>query len=169
MNSIFDSDILTFVMSTKSEVDVKCQCGQTFKATVWQSVNATASPNLCQMILDGAMNMVTCPSCGMRFHVEIPFLYHDLEGREWIWVYPVEYQKESFQLYSKVHKMWEEIKQSMPPNIRRRFEKEYKVTILFGMDALVYYLKSKVAGQPRSDKQGDSEGNSPDDDRSGNQ
>lgn len=141
-------------MSTKSEVDVKCQCGQTFKATVWQSVNATASPDLRKMILDGTMNMVACPACGMRFHVEIPFLYHDLERREWIWVYPLEYQKEGFQLYRKIHKMWDEIKQSMPLGIRKKFEEEYKVTILFGMDALVYYLKSKDAHQPKGGNQG---------------
>lgn len=41
--------------------------------------------------------------------------------------------------------MWEEIKRSLPTDVRKRFENEYKVTILFGMDALVYYLKSKEA------------------------
>lgn len=91
------------------------------------------------------MNMVTCPDCGARFHVEIPFLYHDLEAREWIWVYPLAYQKQSFDVSRRVHQMWEEIKQSLPADVRRRFEHEYRVTILFGMDALVYYLKSKQA------------------------
>ncbi len=149
--------ICFFGMSTRSEIDVKCQCGETFKATVWQSVNATASPDLRKMILDGNMNMVTCPGCGTRFHVEIPFLYHDLEAKEWIWVYPVSYEKQSFDVYRKVHQMWEEIKQSMPLEIRKRFAQEYKVTVLFGMDALVYYLQSKEKEQQKDGSEDDNQ------------
>ncbi len=130
-------------MSTRSRINVTCECGQSFEAEVWQSVNATASPELKDEILKGAMNVVTCPTCGRRFHIEIPFLYHDLDGREWIWVYPLSYEKEGFSVYQKVHEMWENLKRSVPPGVRERFEKEYKVTVLFGMDALVHYLQSK--------------------------
>jgi len=133
-------------MSTRSKIDVTCECGEAFKADVWQSVNVTASPELRDEILNGQMNVVTCPGCGRRFHVEIPFLYHDLEKREWIWVYPLSYEKNGFEVYQKVHEMWEDLKRSMPPKVRERFEKEYKVTVLFGMDALVYYLRSQANG-----------------------
>ncbi len=133
-------------MSTRSKIDVRCECGETFKADIWQSVNVTASPELRDQILNGEMNVVTCPACSRRFHVEIPFLYHDLEGREWIWIYPLSYEKDAFSIYQKVHEMWEDVKRSVPMKIKERFEKEYRVTVLFGMDALVRYLRSKGDG-----------------------
>jgi hypothetical protein len=123
------------------ESDVTCACGHHFKAWLWQSANVTTSPELLQLILDGEMNMAKCPSCGSKFHVEVPFLYHDMDGKEWIWVYPLGYEKESGTVYQKVHEMWENLKGSMPPDVRECFETEYKVVVIFGMDALLNYLR----------------------------
>jgi hypothetical protein len=130
-------------VSIGAEMDVTCACGHPFKAWLWQSANVTASPELRQRILAGEMNVVKCPSCGRTFHVELPFLYHDLGARQWIWVYPVEYEKESGSVHAKVGEMWEELKKKLPPAIRETFETEYVVLVVFGMDALVYYLKGK--------------------------
>jgi hypothetical protein len=92
------------------------------------------------------MNIVECPSCGTKFHVEIPFLYHDMKQREWIWVYPASYEQERGTVCQKVLEMWDELKESLPSEMRGRLEEEYRVNVLFGMDALVYYLRSKGDG-----------------------
>jgi hypothetical protein len=131
-------------MSTGGKTEITCGCGHRFEAWLWQSANVTASPELKQQVLGGDMNMVKCPSCGSRFHVEVPFLYHDIEAKEWIWVYPRDHVKQSGDIHMRVQAMWNELKQKVPENVRDVFEQEYKVIVLFGMDSLVFYLRGKA-------------------------
>jgi hypothetical protein len=131
-------------MSTGGKTDIKCGCGNTFEGWLWQSANVTASPELKQQVLRGEMNVVRCPSCGKRFHVEAPFLYHDIEAREWIWVYPRDYEQQTGKVHARVREMWEEVKSKVPSDVRRIFEDEYRVIVLFGMDALVFYLRGSA-------------------------
>lgn len=130
-------------MSMGGEMNVTCECGHGFRAWLWQSANVTASPELRERILAGEMNVVKCPSCGRSFHVEMPFLYHDLAKREWIWVYPLSYEKETGSIHNRVHQMWHNLKEKMPRDMRTILDEEYRVIVLFGMDALVYYLRGK--------------------------
>jgi hypothetical protein len=130
-------------MSTGSRMDITCGCGHGFRAWLWQSANVTASPDLRKKILGGQMNVVRCPECGSTFHVEIPFLYHDLEAREWIWVYPASHEQQGGTIHARVQEMWEELKSTLPPDVREVMDREYRVLVLFGMDALVYYLQAK--------------------------
>jgi hypothetical protein len=129
-------------MSSGNEMDIKCACGRNFKAFLWQSVNITLMPDFRKRILGGEMNVVKCPSCGARFHVEIPFLYHDMMSKEWIWVYPLSYEKESAGIHARIEEMWERVRERMSPEFEKAYEDEYSVRVLFGMDALLYYLRS---------------------------
>lgn len=137
-------------MSSGGKVDITCECGHRFKDWLWQSANVTASPELRGKILTGQLNMVTCPSCKRRFHVEVPFLYHDMDAREWIWVYPLQEEQQGGAIREKVQEMWDDLKSKMPDDVRRVFEEEYRVVVLFGMDALVYYLQGKRAMRSES-------------------
>jgi hypothetical protein len=130
-------------MSAGSDVDITCECGHRFKGWLWQSANVTLSPDLRGKILAGQLNLVTCPSCERRFYVEIPFLYHDMVAREWIWVYPLQQEREGGEIRDRVQGMWEQLKSKLPDDARQVFEEEYRVLVLFGMDALVYYLQGK--------------------------
>lgn len=130
-------------MSTGGNVDITCECGHQFEGWLWQSANVTASPDLRGKILAGQLNLVTCPSCERRFYVEIPFLYHDMAAREWIWVYPLSEEQQGGAIRTKVEDMWESLKSRLPEDARQVFEEEYRVLVLFGMDALVYYLQGK--------------------------
>lgn len=131
------------IVSTGGDMDIACACGHHFRAWLWQSANITTNPELRKCILDGEMNVVKCPSCGTRFHVEVPFLYHDMSGKKWIWVYPATYEQEGGTINAKVGEMWDELTRSMPSDIRESLESEYSVFVIFGMDALVRYLKSE--------------------------
>jgi len=130
-------------MSTGGNVDITCECGHQFEGWLWQSANVTASPDLRGKILAGQLNLVTCPSCERRFYVEIPFLYHDMAAREWIWVYPLSEEQQGGAIRTKVEDMWESLKSRLPEDARQVFEEEYRVLVLFGMDALVYFLQGK--------------------------
>ena len=136
-------------MSTGGKTSITCQCGRVFEDWIWQSANVTASPELKQQVLDGAMNVVECPACGTRFHVEVPFLYHDLDAREYIWVYPRSYEQQSAEVHASVEGMWEKVKAKVSPEMRTVFEDEYRVIVVFGMDALVLYLRGRMLHNAR--------------------
>ena len=137
-------------MSTGGNVDITCECGHQFEDWLWQSANVTASPELRGKILSGQLNLVTCPACRRRFYVEIPFLYHDMVAREWIWVYPLQQEQQGGDIRDQVQEMWERLKSTLPEDVKRVFEEEYKVLVLFGMDALVYYLQGKKTMESES-------------------
>ena len=104
------------------------------------------SETLLKRILTGEMNVVTCPSCRARFHVEVPFLYHDMTKGEMIWVYPAARAAEGAKVAEDVRKKWDELKRSMPPEVRRTLDERYStVKIVFGMDALVEHIMADVS------------------------
>ena len=127
-------------------MDVTCACGHTFKAELYQSANVTLNPDLRKYILTGEMNIATCPECGAHFHVEMPFLYHDMAKGEMIWVYPLARAADRATVDEEVRKKWHQLKESMPPEVRRVLEERYgPVRILFGMDALVEHIMADVS------------------------
>jgi hypothetical protein len=69
-----------------------------------------------------------------------------MQGKEWIWVYPLSYDKQSDEVHAKIGAMWRDLVRGMPPGVKEVYEKEYRVLVLFGMDALVCYLRSKLGG-----------------------
>ena len=133
-------------MSTGGKTDITCECGCQFTAWLWQSVSVSREPELLETILGGSMNVVTCPCCSSRFHVEVPFLYHDMHAKEWIWVYPLSFDKRSDEVHAKVEAMWRDLVTGMPPGVKEIYQKQYRVLVLFGMDALVHYLRSNLGG-----------------------
>jgi hypothetical protein len=68
-----------------------------------------------------------------------------MAAREWIWVYPLREEQQGGAIRAKVEEMWNELKSKLPEDARQVFEEEYRVLVLFGMDALVYYLQGKRA------------------------
>lgn len=139
-------------MSSADRTNVNCACGEVFETTIWQSANVKVTPRLRDDIINGTMNVVTCPACGARFHVEAPFLYHDPENHEWIWIYPVRYEVDAGRIAAEVEGMWDTIAGMMPPDVRQTLEAAYKMRLLFGMDALVAHLKAQ--DQARADRGG---------------
>jgi hypothetical protein len=133
-------------MSKPSEMNVTCACGRSFAAPLYQSANITIDPDLLKAILTGEMNVVTCPSCGSRFHVEVPFLYHDMSRGEMIWVYPLSRAADRAGVEEDIRRKWTELKRSMPPEVRERLEEHYRtVKVVFGMDALVDHVMAEVS------------------------
>jgi hypothetical protein len=127
-------------------MDVTCACGHTFKADLYQSANVTLNPGLLKRILTGDMNVVGCPSCGARFHVELPFLYHDMKKGEMIWVYPASKAADPAGADEEVRKRWKELKRSMPEEVREALDSRYQtVKVVFGMDALVDHIMAAVS------------------------
>lgn len=75
-------------MTRSIKQEIQCHCGTCFEATLYSSVNVKLNPELKRELLDGSLNVVVCPACGEQRSIEIPLLYHDMERRIAIWIFP---------------------------------------------------------------------------------
>ncbi len=73
-------------MALRARYEIRCNCGTTFPADVFEYVFSEHDPELKDSILSGEFNRVPCPSCNRRLHVENRFLYRDEKNRLWVWV-----------------------------------------------------------------------------------
>jgi len=55
---------------------------------LYTTVNVTVDPDLKVELLAGRLNRVTCPECGRQQRLETELLYHDMDRRIAIWVFP---------------------------------------------------------------------------------
>lgn len=56
-------------------------CRTPFAAEIWTIIDAGERPDLAEMLLSGALNVVTCPQCGHQADAGGPLLVHDPGGR----------------------------------------------------------------------------------------
>ncbi len=56
-------------------------CRTPFEAEIWTILDARERPDLADMLLSGALNVVTCPQCGHQADAGGPLLVHDPDGR----------------------------------------------------------------------------------------
>ena len=85
--------------------EIQCLCGAYFEATLYTSVNVQLNPVLKEELLDGRLNLVTCSECGREQHVEIPLLYHDMERRIAIQVFPEERKDQAAEIVKEAEDM----------------------------------------------------------------
>lgn len=64
---------------SQSEIaELTCpSCAQPFTAEVWLTLDRQERPDLVHLIMDGALNVATCPQCGAEGGVNHPLLFHD--------------------------------------------------------------------------------------------
>jgi len=78
-------------MSKPTTIRVACPaCGHEQEFDAWQSINATAEPELKQRLLSGRLTTCQCAECGRAAQVAFAMLYHDMDKRLVIWFVPGE-------------------------------------------------------------------------------
>ena len=66
-------------MSQAREEIIKCpNCGTEGMFTIWDSVNVDLAPELKDRIFNEDLFVWTCPECGAKVFISMPFLYHDM-------------------------------------------------------------------------------------------
>ncbi|UCG23529.1 MAG: CpXC domain-containing protein [Chloroflexota bacterium] len=65
-------------------------CQSPFMGDVHQIVDVGLHPEMKQLLLTGALNVVQCPACGTPTRVSTPFLYHDPEHEHFLVYVPME-------------------------------------------------------------------------------
>lgn len=57
-------------------------CGKPFEARVWLVVDRQQRPELLDLIIDGELNVASCPHCGAEGGVNHPLLLHDADRQQ---------------------------------------------------------------------------------------
>ena len=126
-------------MSYSQKQDVVCSCGKGFEWDLWDSVNVTTDPDLKEQILNGLMNVVVCPYCGLLFYYEKFLLYHDEKKKYLFYVYAHDCEETKDEMRKKANDDYELVKKQSTDNIFA----DYKIEVFTGLDELVEYLRKE--------------------------
>jgi len=87
---------LGFAEDRSAQLDWSC-CGRSYQAKIWSAVNTQLTPELCRLFLEGNLNSVCCPICGIPVALRHPVLYTDVERRLMVWVYDSSFSEDPLQ------------------------------------------------------------------------
>src|SRR3954468_18792636 len=86
-------------MSRPTSQVIKCQkCGIPQEITMWGSMNVTLNPELRDQLIEGSLTRFVCKECGYSVPMVYPMLYHDMNRKFMIWLWPGEGSPDSKQL-----------------------------------------------------------------------
>lgn len=126
-------------MSLSSQEEIRCPCGEIFEADIWNSINAVEDPELKDAMINGEINIVSCPKCGQIFYAEHFVLYHDTEKELLAFVYPTSFVSDEEHWRKK---MEEDFKKAtieiMPEGMIT-----YKPILFFGLDRLIELIRDE--------------------------
>jgi len=126
-------------MSTSVKHNIKCRCEKEFEVELWDSVNVTKNPELKKTLLNGELNVVVCPSCGLLFYAEKFIIYHDEKKKYLFYIYPQDCPDDRQKLITKVRADYELLKQKSNDT----FLKNYSMDVFIGLDELVRFLNEE--------------------------
>ena len=91
-------------MSRQELTQITCPEGHPTSAPLYRSANVTLSPALRDDIVERRFNVATCAECGLEFYADVPFLYHDMDTKVRVWVYPERERPSEEQILQKIRR-----------------------------------------------------------------
>lgn len=73
---------------SSEEVMLPCACGNLSVHQFFEVANVTISRKLRSLMARGALNTYSCPHCGRGLPYPRPFMFHDMERRKMVHVFP---------------------------------------------------------------------------------
>lgn len=73
-------------MTNINQHQIRCSCGHTFSARLYESVNTQLSAEAVEKFLRGELNRPVCPNCHERVWILIPVLFNDMDRKFMVWV-----------------------------------------------------------------------------------
>ena len=122
-------------MSVKQKHEITCRCGFMFEAELWDGVNAQEQPDLKELLLDGELNIVVCPSCGEMFYAEHFMIYFDPSEELLAFVFPEARKREKEKCSKEMREKFENIKLES-----NSYGVDYEPMVLFGLESLMEFL-----------------------------
>lgn len=134
-------------MSTFHQEKVICpHCGNSTRRMVAHSVNGGRAPHHRTAILDGTFQVVACEECQHPFEIGHPFLYVDVDRKQWIQVHTVEQAPQWRKLAEQAAALFEAMISPPAPPVVKRVMAGTRVRLVFGTDALREKLLCDDAG-----------------------
>ncbi|NBD36207.1 MAG: hypothetical protein GVY30_09445, partial [Chloroflexi bacterium] len=109
-------------MAPQFYATVTCpSCGNQFRTPVTQVLDVRADPQAKNRMLQGAVNVAMCPSCGMGGALNLPFVYHDPEKEAALLYLPAEVGKNEVQRQKAAGKLTQQLMDSLPQEERKGY------------------------------------------------
>ena len=118
-------------MSQRRSFQLNCSCGHEFEATLWDAIDVAEEQELKQKLISGHINQIHCEKCQKRSYVEKDLVYHDMDQRLWVQMFP-KADRPKWSELEEDHK--EALKNN--PLIRR-----YHFRLAFGRDELLEKIR----------------------------
>jgi len=124
-------------MSTCEKHNIRCSCEREFEADLWDSINVTKDPDIKRTLLNGELNVVVCPSCGLLFYVEKFLIYHDEKKKYLFYIYSHDCDEDRESLRVKLRADCDLLNE----NSGGTFLNGYNTDVFIGLDELVLFLR----------------------------
>jgi hypothetical protein len=110
------------------QVSVTCsQCGSRFSAQIRSVVDVGRHPELKATVLQGRLNVVTCPKCGTGGILNVPFVYHDPDKELFLIFIPSNVGLTGDDQQRLIGDMTNAVMDSIPPEQRKAYLLQPKV------------------------------------------
>lgn len=97
------------------------RCQTPFNADIHQVIDAGQNPQLKYELLNGTLNIFTCPNCGTSGQMATPLLYHDPEHELFMVHVPMELNLPHEEQQRLIGQLVQEVMNQTPPEARRGY------------------------------------------------
>jgi hypothetical protein len=126
-------------MTISNLEEIECPNRHVFETELLSAISVSDNPELKNLLIDGEINLVSCPECGKVFYAECFILYHDSRNELIAFVYPLGFQNQAVQCKRKMRKKFELVLE----NFEEKQKINYEPLMLFGIEDLVSLLRSE--------------------------
>ncbi|HDQ74198.1 MAG TPA: hypothetical protein ENN19_19200 [Chloroflexi bacterium] len=101
---------------------VNCpNCQKQFQAPIEQVVDVRVDPNAKARLLNGLINVISCPHCNMGGALNLPFLYHDPENELALIYMSMEAGRDNVERQKAIGQLTQQAMDSLPPEERKGY------------------------------------------------
>ena len=96
-------------------------CQRQFQTPVEQILDARTNPDAKARVLNGLVNVASCPHCGAAGALNLPFIYHDPEKELALIYMPMEAGRTDLERQQAIGKLTSVAMESLPPEERKAY------------------------------------------------
>ncbi|MBL7064532.1 MAG: CpXC domain-containing protein [Anaerolineae bacterium] len=96
-------------------------CHNPFQAPVEQVMDVRTDPSVKARLLNGLINVVVCPHCGVTGALNLPFLYHDPDKELALVYMPIEVGHDNLKRQQAIGKFTNAVMNNLPPEERKAY------------------------------------------------
>jgi len=105
-----------------AKTTISCpQCKQPVAADITRLFDASENPQVKQILLSGAFNLIQCPNCGFRGQAPTPIVYHDHEKELLLTFFPPELNVPVNQQEQMVGPLIKQVMENLPMEKRKAY------------------------------------------------